>query len=337
MGIMAGIGGLVGGLGGLFGGGTNQPNAPPQFIMPNMGDAANSAFSGIQGLAPFGQTGLNTLPFGQNTFNNLYNNPFAGQMQGAANTAAGLGTGAATTAFNTGGGLINAGMGVIPQANQIFQTGFDPQQALYARTGQQVQDQTRAGLEARGIDNTPYGAGIEGQTMSNFNIDWQNQQLQRQALAAQAGGGLLTQGGNLANLGTGIQNLAPGQYFSAAGMPYGAFGQIGQDQNAAIQAYLSGATGGANLSNLPIQDYLSYLGVGNQSNQVANQNYGLQLQAQQQQFNEQLKLGSLLGQSMYGLGRALPGGGLLGGSNGLFSNGSLFPSASFLNNGFGFG
>jgi hypothetical protein len=319
MGIMAGIGGLVGGLGGLFGGGTNQPAAPPQFQMPNMGDAANNAFSGIGGLQPFSSTGANALPFANQTFSNLYNNPFSGQFQGAANTASGMGQNAALGAFNTGGQLTNAGLGMIPQANQIFQTGFDPQNALYGRTLQQTQDQTRAGLEARGMDNTPYGAGVEGQALSNFNIDWQNNLLQRQAMAANAGGGLMQTGAGIANMGAGIQNTAPGQYFSAGAMPYGAFGQIGGDQNAAIAALLSSASGGQQLGNVPIQDYLGYLSAGNQANSVANQNYGLQLQAQQQQFNEQLKLGGLLGQSMYGLGRSIPGGGLLGGSNGIFS------------------
>src|SRR5262249_46318276 len=72
----------------------------------------------------------------------------------------------------------------------IIEQGMDPQNALYGRTAQQLQDQTRAGLAARGILMDPYGAGVEGSTMSNFNIDWQNNQLQRRIAAAQAAGGL---------------------------------------------------------------------------------------------------------------------------------------------------
>lgn len=63
----------------------------------------------------------------------------------------------------------------------LWQTAQDPQSALYARTVQQLQDQTRAAQSARGIAMSPYGAGGEADVMKNFNIDWQNQQLARQA------------------------------------------------------------------------------------------------------------------------------------------------------------
>ena len=338
MGIMAGIGSLVGGVAGLFGGGTNQPTPPPQFIMPNMAGAANNAFSGIQGLQPFSNVGSSVLSPAQNTFSNLYNNPFASTFQGGANTAMGLGQTAALNAYNTGGNLVNTGMNTIPgMASSIFQSSFDPQNAVYNRTLQQVQDASRANAAAAGVATTPYGVGLNNQATNNFNIDWASNLLQRQALGANTANTLLGTGAGIANMGTGIQNMVPGQFLSASGLPYGTFGQIGGDQNAAIAALLSGASGGANLSNLPIQDWLSYVQAGNQAGSVANQNYGLQLQAQQQQFNEQLKLGSMLGGSLYGLGQAFPGGGFLGGSNGLLSNGSLFPSASFLSGGFGFG
>ena len=33
---------------------------------------------------------------------------------------------------------------------------------------------------ARGLGMSPYGAGVENKALSDFNIDWQNQQLQRQ-------------------------------------------------------------------------------------------------------------------------------------------------------------
>src|SRR5258708_23118892 len=105
-------------------------------------------------------------------------------MQQGAGVASGLGQNAAMGAYGAGGQLMGAGQQLLPWGQQIMNTGFDPQQALYHRTQQQTQDQTRAGLEARGLDSSPYGAGVEGQTMANFNIDWQNQQLQRQAPAA---------------------------------------------------------------------------------------------------------------------------------------------------------
>lgn len=66
-------------------------------------------------------------------------------------------------------------------ATRVLDTAFDPQNALYNRTAQQLQDQIRAGQASRGITQSPYGANLESQGMSNFNIDWQNQQLGRQA------------------------------------------------------------------------------------------------------------------------------------------------------------
>lgn len=322
MGIVAGLGGLVGGAMGLFGGGTNQPSAPPMYQLQNLPGADTAAFGGIGNLSNYtgGFTGATTGP-AFNTFQNLYNNPYAGGFQTGANAAGFLGQAAASGAYGTGGALTQAGLGTIPWAQQLFQSGFDPQQALYNRTQQQVTDQSRAGLEARGLNMTPYGAGVEGQTLSNFNIDWQNQQLLRQIQGAQGASGLLAQGGNLANIGTTMQNNAPGAYFSASGLPYGAFNTIGGGQNAAINQLLGIGGAGANLQNLPIQDYLSYLQTGNQFNQTANQSYGLQLQAQKQQFDEQMKLGQMFGSSLYGLGQ---GGFGFGGLSNMFGGANIF-------------
>lgn len=68
--------------------------------------------------------------------------------------------------------------------NQVWQTAQDPQQALYDRTLQQTQDQSRAATSARGIGMGPVAAGIENDATRNFNIDWQNQQLNRQTAGA---------------------------------------------------------------------------------------------------------------------------------------------------------
>jgi len=69
--------------------------------------------------------------------------------------------------------------------NQLMQTALDPRNALYDRTQQQLTDQVRAGQAARGIGVSGEGASEENQAMSNFNIDWQNQQLTRQLQGVQ--------------------------------------------------------------------------------------------------------------------------------------------------------
>lgn len=79
--------------------------------------------------------------------------------------------------------------------NSLWNTANDPQQALYGRTQQQLTDQVRAGQAARGLGNSAVGAGLEDQANSNFNIDWQNAQLQRQMQGAQGLSALSNAGG----------------------------------------------------------------------------------------------------------------------------------------------
>ena len=338
MGMIAGAAALAGGAMGMFGGGSSVPSGPAPWLMPQMNQAAGNAFGGIQGLSGYGNTAQGTQGQAYNTFQNLYNNPYAGGYQGGANFAGALGQNAALGGYGAGGLLQQYGLSAMPYAQSIFNTAMDPQQALYGRTQQAVTDQSRANLEASGMGSTPYGAGLMNDATRNFNIDWQNNQLQRQALGAQAGGGLLTAGGNLANLGTGMQNVAPGQFLAASGMPYGAFSQIGGDQFGAINQLL-GATGNAqNISNQQIQDWLAYVQAGNQAGGVANQAYSNQLQANQQQFNQQQQYGKMFGQGLYGLGQG--GFGMnnqfgFGGQGGGFSmfqpGGQYSPWSSYIN------
>lgn len=89
-----------------------------------------------------------------------------------------------------------------PYIGTMLNDSFDSNKALYGRTLQQVTDQTRSGEASRGLANTPYGAAAEGNALSNFNIDWNNQQLQReQSGLASAGNtyGQLIQGGATAD------------------------------------------------------------------------------------------------------------------------------------------
>jgi len=83
----------------------------------------------------------------------------------------------------------------------VWNTALDPQNALYNRTQQQLVDQQNAQLAMSGLSGSPYGAGIANQGLSNFNIDWQGNQLKRQLSglsglqgANSAAGGLYTSG-----------------------------------------------------------------------------------------------------------------------------------------------
>lgn len=113
--------------------------------------------------------------------------------------------------------------GLSDASNQILKTGFDPQNALYNRTQQQLTDQLRAANAASGLSSSPYGAGLEGQGLSNFNIDWQNNLLNRMNTAA--GGAATLQGA----IGSDVAS-AGGLYNTISGLPGAASGiyNIGQ-------------------------------------------------------------------------------------------------------------
>lgn len=334
---MASIAGLVsGGIGimGALGGKStaDQVQLPPQFNMPNMGPAANNAFTGIGNL-PATQFGQQFLPQYEQATQNLFNNPYAPQFQQGAGVAGQMGQQGAQSAFQQGQTQTGYGNSLAPYAGQIMNTAFDPQNALYARTLQQLQDQTRAGESARGIAMTPYGAGVEGNTLSNFNIDWANQQLARQAQGAGAASGLIGQAGTQIDKGQALMNTAPGLYGQASGMPYQAAQTIGQGQQGAISNLFQGGGQAQNLANLPIQDYLAYLGAGNQAGQVANQGGQLALNQANMGFNQNQTLGSNLGAGIQGIGNAASNAPsnwnwLSGGS----SNPGYFPSNAWYNN-----
>lgn len=304
MGFTSGLVGVGGALAGMFGGGgASSVNLPQQWNMPNMTGAATGAYGGIGNLAPLTNEGYNALPYAESLFNQMYGNQYAAGAQGGAGVASGMGTSAATGAYGAGNALMGAGVSALPYGQQIMNTAFDPQQALYARTAQQTTDQTRAGLEARGMDNTPYGAGVEGQTMANFNIDWQNAQLQRQIQGAGGLNNIFSGAGGAINQGAGIANTAAGQYLTASGMPYATNVGIGQNQQGAINNLIGTGQSGANLANVSIQDYLAYVQGGTNQQNANNATAQLGLNQSQMAFNQNMGYGSALGQGAAALGK----------------------------------
>jgi hypothetical protein len=324
---LGGIGAAVGGisaLGSLFGGNKQPTPPPPSYQLQNAGGADTGAYSGIGQLPQYNTYGQ-SLPYAQNTFQNLYNNPYAGQFQQGANTAAGVGWGVGGQQVGAGSNLMSAGQSLLPYQQQILQSGFDPMQNIYNTQQQQNTDQTRAAEAARGIATTPYGAGVENQSNLLFNQAWQNNLLNRQNTAAQGAGYLGNSAGNQINLGQNVSTLGLQTLNNAAQLPYSTANTIGGNQFGALNQY---GQYGANASQNPqqqIQDYLQYLGVGNQAAGVANQQYANQLTAQQQQFNQNQALGKALGSSLSGLGTWYNNSGFgSSGSNPFSTTGSLY-------------
>lgn len=210
------------------------------------------------GLPGYGQQQAGTTEAPVNFLQNL-----AFQAPGVAQSYANLMTGqipaltaGAGRAEGTFSPMVNAG-------NQILQQGFDPQSALFNRTQQQLIDQSNAINAMSGLSASPYGAGVTGQNLSNFDINWQNNLLNRMATAGSAAQGLygqglagLAQGGALRNE---ISNLAQG-----------ASGVVNAGQSAA--ANLSGQAG--NLMSQGSQQYLNALAQMNSLNQGAANLYG---------------------------------------------------------------
>lgn len=89
---------------------------------------------------------------------------------------------------------------------QVKQMALDPQGDLRAREEADLMAQTRAGLEARGLNYSGVGAGIEGDVMGDFALDWQDRMLGRAA----TGAGVMGQLGGLSQdiAGQGFQNAA---------------------------------------------------------------------------------------------------------------------------------
>lgn len=318
MGIsLGGIGALVSGgsaLASLFGGGSSQPAAPPPAYMPqNLAGADQGAYSGISGLGQYNTAGQSTGQYGQIT-QNLVNNPYAQGYQQSANAIAPYATGA-------GANLLTAGQSMLPYAQQTLQTGFDPQNALYAQQFQQNTDQMRAAQAARGIATTPYGAGVENQGNINFNNQWQNQQLQRQATAAGTANALTSGAGTATT--TGLNTLQQG-----AQLPYATANTIGGNQQTALNAYGQYGSTATSTAQQQIADFLQYLGLGNQASSVQNSQYASQLTGQNQQFNQQQTLGKNLGSSLSGLGTYFGGSGSGAPNSSINVGGQSYPAYS---------
>ena len=222
-----------------------------------MPTAPQNPYSGLGQANTGAMTGMNQIAQGPNYAANTYNQ-YGGGLAGSL----------ASTNYNpqnnvnAGNYMMGQAPGMYAQGQQLMNMGLDPQQNYYNQSFQQNQEQTRAGLEARGINSSPAGAALEGQSNQSFNNLWQNQQATR---AAQLSGAAAQQ------YGMGSQNMLGGAGLAAntVGQQYG---QLGQMQQAGLASYAQTQQGA--------QNYLSYL---NQGGNYQTQQYQAQLQAQAQQ------------------------------------------------------
>ena len=317
----------IGGLGSLISGGSAIANlmggtpsqkvptmSPSSFMLPNTTDAANQAYSQIgTNLSPYVSAASGALPQAQTAATNLYNNPYTAALLQGLGYAQSAGYGIAPQIQDYGTMIGSSAGNLYPMAGQVAAMGLDPQGALFQQLQQQVRDQSNVTNAQYGLLGTPYGAGVANQNLSNFDIAWQNQQLQRAIQGAQAAGGLYGQAATQYGQGSNLLGQVPGMYAQAAQYPFSGYGLAGNQQLGALGSLYNLIGSGQTIGNLPIQDYLQYVGAGQagQSNALAAQQQ--QLAQSQMAFNQQMQLGQMLGGSMAGLGRAATGWGNAGG------------------------
>jgi len=132
---------------------------------------ALAAFSGGQARSLYDQgMGLNWQPY-------MHANQQAGDMY----------SGLAPLYTQYGDRFAGLGDTIWQYGQRMMDAGFDPQDLLRKRLAQQTQQQSRAASTARGLGTSPYAAGLESQALSNFDIDWENNLLQRMGMGLQGG------------------------------------------------------------------------------------------------------------------------------------------------------
>lgn len=323
MGISAGAVGLAGGIAGLLGGTpASNVNVPTPYQYQNQGGADQNAYAGIGGLNSYNTYGQ-YLPQAQGLAQGIVNNPYQGQYQQGADVSGGLQQGAGFQSYGAGGALNQAAGGTLPDIQALMTMGFDPQNALYSKLQQQNTDQTNAQNSMSGVASTPYGAGLADQSNQNFNLAWQNNELQRASTAAQGAGSLLGQAGGAFNTGTGLQSAGAQGVLAGAGTPYSTFNTINQTGLGALN---QGGAFGQSASTLPqqsIQDYLAYLSGGTSAANAGTSAANAQLNQANLAFNQQQTLGRNIGSSLGQLG----GNSTIQGGLGQAGNSSPFASA----------
>lgn len=236
----------------------------------NLQNQNYNVFSGSQQqLQDYGQQSLAAQLAAYNTYGSPYQQAanLAGQQYG--NLGSQL-TNAAGLQFGQQQGLINAGQ-------QVYNTAFDPQNALYNRTVQQLQDQTGATNSMYGLGSSAAGAGVANQALGNFNIDWQNQQLQRQLAGLQGYGSAVGQAGQAAAQGGALGQAGAGATLQGGQLPYetaqylgGQPAQIGQNYGQYLQNTVYGPAQGFQQQAIPYMN----AGIGAQAVPYQNQVQG---------------------------------------------------------------
>lgn len=284
------------------------PSVPMPYQPTGQAQADTNYQSLFQSYQPYAQNlPGQVIPGIQSQVSSIVNSPYAAGYQNAANTAAGQAGTIAGQQLGGASALYGAGQQALAQ-------GFDPQNALYNQQFQQLMDQQNAINSASGLAGSPYAAGISGQAARNFNLDWLNNQLNREGTASQIAGQDFTGASQL-----GAAGLDTTQQIGQ--IPYQVGNQIAGTNISAYGQQEQGVSGALAPSDQLMSDLGNYLGIGQQANQLAQQ-------AEKQNYAQSNALASGFGSLLFGpytnpfqtagTGQGQGGGG--GGGGGLFSS-----------------
>lgn len=197
----------------------------------NAGNLSGQNAAGFEkGAIATGQGGLDILSNLSNLMPQIGSNPFSSAMVQGAGTGGSMLQQAGANAFGQGGAFSGQAPNAVGASNAVLNTAFDPQNALYDKTRLNVTDQMGSYLANSGLTSSGEGAKIAGDTLNNFNIDWQNNQLGRQLSGLQSYTGGMAGAGNTLNTGANLQTQGAGNFAGGAAMPYLAQNQTVTDQ-----------------------------------------------------------------------------------------------------------
>lgn len=261
-------------MGGSSGGGgsTNTVTGAAQYVPQNQPAADQALYSATQAQAAAPNYPLQNYQQMQSVAQNYINNPYAASAQTAANTS-GAQTGQLAQQQQQQGNMYNSeASSLAPYAAQIMNMGLDPQNALYNQQLQQTTDQANALNSMYGLGSSPVGAGVAGQDLNNFNLAWQNNQLQRAATGASAAEGVYGTQQNLGNAGNTLNTSSAQNQLAAGTIPYSQYGTNLASQLQALSGLNSSALQTQTLPQNTINNLQQYLGIGNTGNALAAQN-----------------------------------------------------------------
>lgn len=323
------MGGIVSDLFG--GGGPSQPNV--QVYQPTGTSTADNNLQALLSQNFNSVSGANNpyaaySPQFANLFNSVYNSPYASGYQNSANNAGAGYTTTGTNALNNSTALSSQVNPLLTGANSVMNTAFDPQNALYAQTLQKVNDSANVANSQYGLTGQQ-AAGNVATADSNFNIDWQNNELQRQ-LQGLYGATSATTGAGVAGLNAGnLGNTGAGSITTGGATPYGANIGIDGNQQTALEDYITSLLGPTTSSQGTVTNLENYLNTGISASEggaaAALGDYNAQLT---NSANLGSGLGSLLGLGGNGSSSSSGGSGLLSSLSALFSSSGGSSSAA---------